>query len=261
MSMYEITPLVLGRYSYYEMSWLLFNKGCGEKTESLVMGFLIRGGGKNILVDTGCGENAAESHSGIEKTEEMDLLVHLEKLGILPDDIDAIVHTHLHWDCCGGDQLFPQAPIYVQRREVQYAIQPLPCQYEEYETPHAGFSYPWLRSMDRFVLSDGEQELYPGLRLLPLPGHSPGFQGIVVETAKGRCVVAGDSVPLYQNWTGLKNGDHIPSAIHVNTIRCLESFARIAQEGQLLLAGRDPRAAEGICVEIDGRGGESYVKL
>lgn len=247
MNVYQIEPLVLGRFPDYEKSWLLFNKCCGEKTEALVLAFLIRGAGKNVLVDTGCGGRSLRKELGAR--------------GLGPDDISCIVLTHLHRDCCGGGSLFPQAEFFVQRQEVQYAAQPLPCHAEEYGGSCEEIPCCWRKIEERFVLVDGERELYPGLKLIPLPGHSPGFQGVVAETESGGCVIAGDSVPLYENWTGIKDGALIPSAVHVNTAHCLLSFSRMEREGDLLLAGRDPRAAEKICIKTERGGGSVYVKL
>lgn len=35
-------------------------------------------------------------------------------------------------------------------------------------------------------------EFAPGVRLITLPGHSPGSQGVLVDTEKGKCLIAGD---------------------------------------------------------------------
>src|SRR3972149_878825 len=53
-------------------------------------------------------------------------LAALARLGIRPEDIDIVINTHLHWDHCYNNHLFPRATIYAQRAELQYAIAPLP---------------------------------------------------------------------------------------------------------------------------------------
>jgi len=268
MDKYKMFPIVLGEFVDYEKSWLLYNTCCGKKIDALILAYLIIGNGKNILVDTGCCDPATgvkNQHTPFKQTTDMNLLSALNQKGLRADQIDCIIHTHLHWDHCYNDGIFPKAKIYVQKKEVQYAICPLPFHYDEYETAHFGYSnpYPWLPSMDRFEYIDGDFLLLPGLNLIFLPGHTPGFQGVLVETEKGKCMLAGDSIPLYENWLGVNNKEHIPSAVHVNTLDCYSSFDKIESLSDYILAGRDKKILKGQCVWIDhekgGQNGLGYL--
>jgi N-acyl homoserine lactone hydrolase len=97
--------------------------------------------------------------------------------------IDIVVNTHLHADHCGGNHLFPDRPIYVQRRELDDAH----SDDEEYPLRE------WVDAPGvRYVPVDGERELLPGIRLVPAPGHTPGMQMVVVETGERPIVVGGD---------------------------------------------------------------------
>jgi N-acyl homoserine lactone hydrolase len=94
-----------------------------------------------------------------------------------------VVNTHLHFDHCGGNHLFANKPIYVQRRELEDARSQ-----DDYTIRE------WVEAPGvRYVPVDGELELLPGLRLLPAPGHTPGTQVVVVETGGRPVVVAGDA--------------------------------------------------------------------
>src|SRR6185436_154598 len=42
-------------------------------------------------------------------------------------------------------------------------------------------------------LLDGEAPIWPGLTVIPTPGHTAGHQSLVVETRQGRVVLAGQS--------------------------------------------------------------------
>jgi len=96
--------------------------------------------------------------------------------------IDIVVNTHLHFDHCGGNHLFAGKPIYVQRRELDDALGRDDYTIREWvEAP--GVNY---------VTVDGEQELLPGLRLVPAPGHTAGMQVVVVATGGRPAVVGGD---------------------------------------------------------------------
>jgi len=35
-----------------------------------------------------------------------------------PRDVACVINTHLHYDHCGGNRLFPGVPIHVQAREL-----------------------------------------------------------------------------------------------------------------------------------------------
>ncbi len=97
--------------------------------------------------------------------------------------IDLVVNTHLHADHCGGNHLFAGKPIYVQRRELDDALS------EDDYTIREWVDAPGLR----YVPVEGELDLLPGIRLLPAPGHTPGTQVVVVETAGGPVVICGDA--------------------------------------------------------------------
>ena len=88
---------------------------------------------------------------------------------------------HLHFDHCGGNRLFPGIPIRVQRREREAACEP-------------GYTIPeWVEFPGaRYVELEGEEEIVPGVRVLPTPGHTPGHQSVLVDTDDGLVVVAGD---------------------------------------------------------------------
>src|SRR6478752_9265138 len=96
--------------------------------------------------------------------------------------IDIVVNTHLHFDHCGGNHLFPGKPIYVQRRELDDARSK-----DDYTIPE------WVDAPGvRYVPVDGELELLPGIRLVPAPGHTRGTQVVVIDTGGRPEVVCGD---------------------------------------------------------------------
>ena len=96
--------------------------------------------------------------------------------------IDLVVNTHLHFDHCGGNHLFPGRPVYVQRRELEDART-----HDDYTIRE------WVDASGvTYVPVDGELEILPGVRLVPAPGHTPGLQIVVVETDDGPVVIGGD---------------------------------------------------------------------
>ena len=96
--------------------------------------------------------------------------------------VAVVVNTHLHFDHCGGNRLFPGIPIHVQRRELADA------RTKDDYTVREWVDFPGAT----YVEHDGEVEILPGVRLLPAPGHTAGHQIVVVETDEGPVVLGGD---------------------------------------------------------------------
>jgi len=125
-----------------------------------------------VLVDTGLIDTRPE-------IEDMTPTPHPENI---PRDVACVINTHLHYDHCGGNRLFPGVPIHVQARELADARS-----LENYTIRE------WI-DFDgaTYVEHEGEVEVLPGIRLLPTPGHTDGHQSVVVETDSGTSVLGGD---------------------------------------------------------------------
>src|SRR5919197_3010544 len=108
--------------------------------------------------------------------------------------VAVVVNTHLHFDHCGGNRLFPGIPIHVQRRELADA------RTEDDYTVREWVDFPGAT----YVEHDGEAEILPGVRLLPARGHTAGHQIVVVETDGGPVVLAGDVGDSFEE---LERGD------------------------------------------------------
>jgi N-acyl homoserine lactone hydrolase len=129
-----------------------------------------------VLVDTGM----TEPHPAVADMDPR--LQPLTEQDFDLASIDIVVNTHLHFDHCGGNHLFAGKPIYVQRKELDDARSQQDYTIREWvEAPGV-----------RYVPVDGELELFPGLRLLPAPGHTRGTQVVIAETGERPIVVAGD---------------------------------------------------------------------
>ncbi|HYY10885.1 MAG TPA: N-acyl homoserine lactonase family protein [Kineosporiaceae bacterium] len=138
--------------------------------------------GGRVLVDTGL----TQLHPLVA---DMDPRLHPldQQPGFDPAAVDVVVNTHLHFDHCGGNHLFAGRPTYVQRRELDDA------RTQEVYTIREWVDAPGVE----YVPVDGEHELLPGVRLVPAPGHTPGSQIVVVETAAGPVVIAGDTAVFH----------------------------------------------------------------
>ena len=111
----------------------------------------------------------------------------LERHGMSLGDIRAIVNSHLHWDHCGGNPLFPGVPIYVQAAE-----------YDAARRGGRAYTVPeWVDFPEaEFVVVDGDATIGSGIRILSTPGHTVGHQSLIIDTREGRVALAGQAVYL-----------------------------------------------------------------
>ncbi|MDR6861746.1 N-acyl homoserine lactonase family protein [Phycicoccus sp. 3266] len=139
--------------------------------------------GGRVLVDTGM----TELHPAVADMDPR-LVPLSEQDGFDVDSIDLVVNTHLHYDHCGGNHLFAGRPVHVQRRELEDALGR-----DDY-TIREWVDAPGVE----YVPVDGEHELLPGIRLVPAPGHTAGSQVVLVDTADGQVVIAGDTAVFFE---------------------------------------------------------------
>jgi glyoxylase-like metal-dependent hydrolase (beta-lactamase superfamily II) len=185
--------------------------------------------GTTVLVDTGY---ALQRSLAAGRTVTGDpvpvLLAALERVGSSPDQVQLVLHTHLHYDHAQNDHLFPNAEIVVARDELTHAL-----------SPGAGEFYDGVQELvdragARLRLIDGEKEVLPGIRAVPNGGHTPGHQSWVVSTADGVLCLCGDIVSLAANLEG-PVGPICPDepAVH-------EFLRRMADAGWEPLPGHEP---------------------
>jgi N-acyl homoserine lactone hydrolase len=154
-----------------------------------VHGFLIKHPSGAGLVDTGYGskdEVLREYRAVAAPVAEA-----LRKHDVDPSDIRWIINSHLHFDHCGQNAIFPHAPLFVQRGE-----------YKRRDDPNYTV-VEWANySGAQWELLDGEREIVPGVTVLTTPGHTPGHQSIRIDTTEGTAIMTGDAC-----WTvGTFNG-------------------------------------------------------
>jgi N-acyl homoserine lactone hydrolase len=236
---YVIIPLNLGETRLDEKSKFTYYKNFGDKIKFVFIAWLIVGGKKKILVDSGPGDPEwARIHRNIELKPGPggDLPSNLSSLGIESSTIDLVICTHLHWDHCFNNRLFTNAKFIVQYRELVHAITPIPVQrsvygWAENEIP------PFLWVSEKYKPIKGDKEILPGIDVILTPGHTPGTQGVLVKTASEDFFIASDTIPLFENWD-----TRTPSGIHVNLEEYQETFEKIESlKDAVILPGHDPQ--------------------
>ncbi len=171
-----------------------------HRIEMPVFTFLIEGGDKLVLVDTGMSwsERANEFHHPESRQPEgMAIWQQLEKIGYRAEDIDIVIFTHMHWDHIYYMDKFTKATFIAHEREYAFALDPIPLYYKSYEHPVLGITRPFEGIPITTVA--GETEIVPGVRVFETPGHSPGHMSVEVDTRQGRFLCVGDSIFVPDN--------------------------------------------------------------
>jgi glyoxylase-like metal-dependent hydrolase (beta-lactamase superfamily II) len=178
-----------------------------EKIDTVYALWLIRGGGRNILFDSGFHRQRWFKEFTIKDYLRPDEAVRLA--GVKPDEVTDVVISHAHWDHMGGIDLFPKANVWIQKDEFRYytgdAWQP--------GGDHGGIDPDDVRQLVRLNTEgrlrwvDGDDvEIFPGIRAYTGARHTFASQYLRVE-GNPPFVLASDSVYLYRNLA-----EHKPSA-------------------------------------------------
>jgi N-acyl homoserine lactone hydrolase len=159
----------------------LFQIAIFGKVPTPVPAYLIQtDDGTNVVVDTGFPPEITTApppdrpNMGIH--DVIPIRTHLAGLGIIPDDVQYLIVTHLDPDHGGETDAFPNAEIVIQRAHYEAALHATDYRYAM-NRPH--WDAPGLRY--RFV--DGDTEFLPGIELIETSGHVPGHQSVLVRLA------------------------------------------------------------------------------
>jgi glyoxylase-like metal-dependent hydrolase (beta-lactamase superfamily II) len=184
-----------------QISWLhpYFADEAGN-LRAVVQCFLIRSGGKNILIDTCVGNG--KTHTDVPEWAGLhtDFLEQLAEIGVRPADVNAVACTHLHNDHVGwntrldGEQwvpTFPNAEYLFGRHEYEYWAQRPENQIADDRAAFDQSVSPIVEAgLARLVATD--HRIDDRLRLVPSPGHTPGHVCVLIESEDQRALISGD---------------------------------------------------------------------
>jgi N-acyl homoserine lactone hydrolase len=212
-----------------------------ETIELPVSSFLLCHAQGNVLFDTGCHPSVPDDPvgrwGGLAKMmvpimpPGENVLTSLSCIGVMPDDIDVVVCSHLHPDHCGCNAFFKRASVIVHAKEIAAARAPNaePMGYLAAEWDFGTFDQ---LSGQRDVFGDGK------IVLIPLPGHTPGSIGALVALENsGTFLLAADTVSLRVTL----DSNIVPRNTQDSDalLASLDEVRRIEARGATILCGHD----------------------
>jgi glyoxylase-like metal-dependent hydrolase (beta-lactamase superfamily II) len=222
-----------------------------NRIELAARALLIIGRGKKILVDNGNGTKFTRKQADIYRldTGESDLHRSLARHGLGAADITDVVLTHLHFDHAGGSTIraggelkpaFPNATYYVQKAQLEQAMKPT----EKDRGSYMPDDFMPLVDQKVLELVEGEKEIFPGVSLMVMNGHTTALQLPRISDGTTNVLFCCDLFPTVS---------HIPlpyiMAYDLRPLVTLEEkkkiLPRAVDEGWILFFEHDPRVVAG----------------
>ncbi len=165
-----------------------------------VNGYLIEKAGKYTLLDAGTANFFGPSLGALGAA--------LAATGVKPEQISTILITHMHADHTGGliDEngaaVYPNAELVVSETEWNFwyddaIMASVPEANRPFFEMARNTTTPYVNRLKKF---SGETEVVPGFTTLPLPGHTPGHTGYMMDGGSESLLLWGDVIHL----TGLQ---------------------------------------------------------
>lgn len=161
--------------------------------------------GQNILFEVGVGaffDPNLKKRYGVTPDDHL-LLKNLKRIGILENEIDAVILSHLHFDHAGGllpeygdeglSLHFPNANYYVGKKHWEYAQNPHPRERASF----IPILHELLENSDRLVLIDSPEhpDFKFGLNFRFSDGHTKGLMLSQIATEEGPLIFVTDLIP------------------------------------------------------------------
>ncbi|HEX6849987.1 MAG TPA: MBL fold metallo-hydrolase [Candidatus Polarisedimenticolaceae bacterium] len=219
---------------------------------------LVEDGRRRWLVDTGAGTKEDAKFRDIYGLEPKTAQELLAPAGLVPEDIDVVVNSHLHFDHAGGNtardargdvvSAFPNARFVVQRGELEFAR----WDNERIRASYLADNFDPIDRDGRFDLVEGDVALGPHLSVERAPGHVPNLHVVVVDGGARKVCFLADLVPT---------ATHVPYPwIMGYDLEPLETLAskkrllpRAVREGWILVFEHDADLPVGVLEEKGGR--------
>ena len=248
---YEIYAIRYATLPGFPVAELVAGADPERKLDIAMMIWLIRGNGRNILLDSGFyHDRFFKDWHVTDFTKPSDTL---KRVGLKPEDITDVIISHMHWDHADGMDLFPNARIWIQKDELEYYA----GQAWQSKDTHGGIDEEdvltliKLNTQGRVGLVNGDaKEIIPGVTCYTGGKHTYQSQYVGVQTNEGTVVLASDNMYLYENLER-----HVPIAATLDAASNLQAQDRmkqIAARPALIIPGHDPAVFEKLPNPVPG---------
>jgi glyoxylase-like metal-dependent hydrolase (beta-lactamase superfamily II) len=164
-----------------------------DVVQTSVNGYLVNTGDKLVLIDTGAGTLFGPTLGNLR--------ANLQAAGYKPEQVDAVLITHMHGDHVGGliadgKLAFPNATIHAGQEDADFWLSK--ANLDKASAEMKGFFQGAMASMNPYVEAGkfkplkGSTDLLPGIKAMPAHGHTPGHNVYVVESKGQKLVLWGD---------------------------------------------------------------------
>ena len=242
MTTYRIHPLVLGTKSF-DKSMMTYQHDAGTPYVIPIYAWYLEGGDETVLIDTGemspvISEDREKAIGGKIHTFEEALALH----GLTPEDIDVVIHTHLHFDHCENDMKCVNARIYVHEAELEKIHSPHPLDYRYVEDYILD-----VEENGQIEVVREDREILPGIRVMHTPAHTPGGLTVFVDTERGAAAVTGFCV-IAENFDPpgpirALDMEVIPPGTSVDPELAYDLMLRVREEADILIPVHEPAFA------------------
>jgi glyoxylase-like metal-dependent hydrolase (beta-lactamase superfamily II) len=242
MTTYTIHPIVVGT-KVFDKSMMTYQHGAGQPYTIPIYSWYIKGGDKNILVDTGemspiQSEEREKAIGGKIHTFETGLA----RFGLTPESIDIIIHTHLHNDHCENDYKCSNAAIYVHEKELKRIHDPHPLDFRYLED--------YIEDVEengQIRIMTQDTQVVPGITCMHTPVHTDGGMSVIIDTDKGKAVITGFCV-IKENFNPPKEirameMEVIPPGTLVNAFDAYDIMLKVRDMADILLPLHEPEFA------------------
>lgn len=213
--------------------------------------YLVEVGANRILIDAGPAGSLGQTGS---------LPAALAARGLGPEQIDAVIVTHMHQDhlgglVAGGRRNFPNAEVYVDRRDVAHWTNPAKqAGAPDYLQTSFRLSSDLVRIYPRLQATQGDHRIANGLSLVDLSGHTPGHIGVRIEDGSESLIMVSDMLfPVVHPALGSDVNFLFEQDRTAAQAMRARFFPRAAEEGALIAATHMPFPGLGRIVSDGGR--------
>ena len=242
---YSIEAIRYGTIREFPVSELVIGAPEAEKVDIAMVVWLIRGGGRNVLFDSGFHrEKWLKEFPAFADYLRPDEAVKLA--GVRPEDVTDVVISHAHWDHMGGIDLFPKATVWIQKQEFAYytgdAWQP--------GGKHGGIdpgdveALVRINTEGRLRLVDGDdREILPGIRAYTGARHTYASQYLRIDGVTP-FVLASDNCYLYRNLAEHRASATFSEADQPANVRNQARMVELAGSPDRVVPGHDAKQFE-----------------